>query len=120
MSDLFFSVKIIDAAKRLGSSAEFVKDPERVLEKARLHPPVIVLDLNCGDVDPVHLLQRLKSDPETSKIPVVAFVSHVQTQLKQDAERAGCDVVVARSAFSQNLTALLERYLTPAPDPAAH
>lgn len=64
MSDLFFSVKINDAAKRLGSSAEFVKDADRAIEKAKLHPPLIIMDLNCNTLDPLALIRGLKSDPK--------------------------------------------------------
>ena len=119
MSDLFFSVKINDAAKKLGASVEFVKDPDRAIEKAKLKPPVIILDLNCTAINPLDLVHRLKRDPETVTIPIVGFVSHVQTELRQNAEDAGCDTVVARSAFAQNLGGILERYLTPAPDRTA-
>jgi hypothetical protein len=43
---------------------------------------------------------------------MVGFISHVQTELKQKAQESGCDVVVARSSFAQNLPAILERYAT--------
>jgi CheY-like chemotaxis protein len=110
MSDLFFSVKINDAAKKLGMSAEFVKDKTLALEKARSKPPLIILDLNCDAADPLGLIAGIKADPETARIPIIGFVSHVQTELKQRAQEVGCDAVVARSVFAQNLPAILERY----------
>jgi CheY-like chemotaxis protein len=109
MSDLFFSVKINDAAKKLGMSAEFVKDKTLALEKARSKPPLIILDLNCDAADPLGLIAAIKADPETAGIPIVGFVSHVQVELKQRAQEIGCDTVVARSVFAQNLPAILER-----------
>jgi len=112
MSDLFFSVKINDAAKKLGMTAEFVKDNTLAFEKAKLNPPLIILDLNCDAADPVDLIAKIKADPGTAGIPIVGFVSHVQTELKQRAQDIGCDTVVARSAFAQNLPAILKRYLT--------
>ena len=33
MTDLFFSVKLVEAAKRCGLSLEFVKEPKELLEK---------------------------------------------------------------------------------------
>ena len=106
MSDLFFSVKINDAAKKLGMTAEFVKDKNLALEKAKSKPPLIILDLNCDAADPLDLIARVKADPDTAEIPIIAFVSHVQTELKQRAQEAGCDTVVARSVFAQNLPAI--------------
>jgi CheY-like chemotaxis protein len=108
MSDLFFSVKINDAAKKLGMTAEFVKDKTLALEKAKSKPPLIILDLNCDAADPLDLIARVKADPETAGIAMIGFVSHVQVELKQKAQAAGCDTVVARSVFAQNLPAILE------------
>jgi CheY-like chemotaxis protein len=112
MSDLFFSVKINDAAKKLGTTAEFVKDKTLALEKAKLKPPLIILDLNCDAADPLDLIAQIKADPATAGIPLIGFVSHVQTELRQRAQDIGCDTVVARSVFAQNLPAILERYFT--------
>ncbi len=56
------------------------------------------------------LISKLKNDPETSKISLLGYVSHVQTDLKQAAQANGCDLVIARSALSQNLQAILKRY----------
>ncbi len=107
MSDLFFSVKINDAAKQLGMTAEFVKDHALALEKAKLQPPLIILDLNCDAADPLGLIAAIKAGPATAAIPIIGFVSHVQVELKQKAQQAGCDTVVARSVFAQNLPAIL-------------
>ncbi|MDP9052985.1 MAG: response regulator [Acidobacteriota bacterium] len=112
MSDLFFSVKINDAAKRLGASAEFVKDKTLAIEKAKLKPPLMILDLNSESPDPLDLIAQIKADPDTAGIPMIGFVSHVQTQLRQRALELGCDTVVARSVFAQNLPAMLETALS--------
>ena len=60
------------------------------------------------------LVRELKADPASRKINLIAYLSHVQGELKQQAHAAGCDMVLARSAFSQNLPAILKRHATPA------
>jgi len=110
VTDLFFTVKISDAAKRAGMQVEFVKDEATVLEMARAKPSVIILDLNAADVQPIELISKLKSDPELNRISLIGHVSHVQGELKQSAHEAGCDIVMARSAFSQNLPNILKRH----------
>lgn len=107
MNDLMFSVKIIDAAKKLGLTTEFVKDKTLALAKAKSHPALIILDLNFGAADPIGLIGELKASPETSRIPILAFVSHVQAGLRQTAIDAGCDTVLARSVFAEKLPELL-------------
>jgi CheY-like chemotaxis protein len=111
VDDLFFTVKILDAAKRAGAALEVVKSEIDAIDKARSGPAVLIIDLNCGAVDPVHLISALKADPATQGVPLVAYVSHVQGELKQSAQQAGCDMVLARSAFSQNLPQILKRHL---------
>ncbi len=70
----------------------------------------MILDLNCGAIDPLRLIGALKGDESTRGVPLVGYVSHVQGELKQQAQQAGCDTVLARSAFSQNLPQILKRY----------
>ena len=113
MTDLFFFARIIDVAKKLGMTVELVKDGATVLAKLQAQPSAIaavIFDLNCEAADPIGSIQRIKGDPATKSVATIGFVSHVQTELKLRAQASGCDVVVARSAFAQNLSAMLERY----------
>jgi CheY-like chemotaxis protein len=110
LSDLFFSVKLADAAKRAGVALEFVKEAKDVLEKARQKPAFIIFDLNFEAVKPLDLISELKKTPETKGVSLIAYVSHVQGELKQQAHEAGCDMVLARSAFSQNIPQIFKRH----------
>jgi CheY-like chemotaxis protein len=110
LDDLFFTVKINESAKRAGLFAEFVKSEKDAVEKAAEHPLLIILDLNCASVEPLRLIRKLKADPATKGISLIGYVSHVQGELKQQAQQAGCNMVLARSAFSQNLPQILKRH----------
>ncbi|MGI8988734.1 MAG: response regulator [Bryobacteraceae bacterium] len=110
LADLFFMVKISDAAKQAGMTVEYVKDPKGVLDKAKAKPAIIIFDLNFEAAGPVELIAKLKSNPEFNGIDLIGFLSHVQEELKRKAQEAGCDTVLARSAFSQNLPLILKRY----------
>jgi len=105
-----FTVKIQEAAKRAGLDAVFVRSREDALAQAKQNPAVIILDLNNTVTDPLDVIAKLKADAETSKISLLGYVSHVQVDLKQAAQERGCDVVIARSAFSQNLATILQRW----------
>ena len=108
IDDLFFLVKVKDAAAKAGLGIEFAKTLESFLDKARtLHPALVVIDLNATNLSPLAMIQELKSNQETNSTQVLAFVSHVQVDLKKQALEAGADRVVARSAFSQNLNAIM-------------
>src|SRR5712692_8581403 len=91
VSDLFFSVKINDAAKRAGMTVEFVKDETQVLEKAHAKPSLIIFDLNFDSVNPLDLITKLKATDELKNISLLGYLSHVQGELKQKAHETGCD-----------------------------
>ncbi|HET8546380.1 MAG TPA: response regulator [Bryobacteraceae bacterium] len=110
LDDLFFTVKIKDAAARAGLDVEFLKSADAVLERAKDNPTVIVVDLNTTSVQPLELIQRLKAAADLRQISVIGYVSHVQGELKQKAHESGCDMVLARSAFSQNLPQIFKRH----------
>ena len=110
LDDLFFTVKINEAAKRAAVPVEFVKTAKDALDKAQANPPLIILDLNCTALDPVRLIEDLKSSAALKEIPLIAYVSHVQAELIQKAREAGCDMVLARSAFSKDLPQIVKRH----------
>ncbi len=111
VEDLMFTVKISDAAKRAGLDVEFVKSERDVIEKATQEKPLlIILDLNFSAVQPLKLISKLKSNGEMKQISVIGYLSHVQGELKQQAQEAGANIVMARSAFSQNLQQILKRH----------
>lgn len=111
VEDLLFTVKISDAAKRAGLEVEFVKSEHDVIEKATNEQPLLViLDLNFSAVQPLELISKMKSNGEMKQISVIGYLSHVQGELKQQAQDAGANIVMARSAFSQNLPQILRRH----------
>jgi CheY-like chemotaxis protein len=109
VEDLLFTVKIADAAKRNGLEAQFVKTEEAALAGLEQQPLLVIIDLNVNAVEPVSLIRKLKAS-DAAKVSIIAFVSHVQGELKQQAHDAGADMVMARSAFSTNLTQILKRH----------
>lgn len=110
LEDLFFMVKINESAKRAGFSVEFVKSAEDALHNAKTNPTLIIVDLNFQGIDPLKLIRTLKASAEMKHINVLGYVSHVQAELKQQAQESGCNMVLARSAFSQNLPQILKRH----------
>jgi len=112
VDDLFFQAKIQETARKLNVKVEFVKAEsdlsERIKSNGEEKPSLIIFDLNNNSVKPLSLIPKLKS--KLKKTSVIGFLSHVQGDLKQKAHEAGCDMVLPRSAFSQNLPQLLRRH----------
>lgn len=107
----------MDAAKRAGMEIVFVKDEAKVLELARELPALIIFDLNTKAVSAVGLIRRLKGQLETQYIKLLGFVSHVQVELKTEAQEAGADIVLPRSRFSTELPEILSRHAVPTDSP---
>ena len=111
LDDLFFRVKIEAAAKQEGLEVDFVQTEKDVFAKVSEDPLLIILDLNCLSVQPLNLIAALKASDGTKGISLLGYVSHVQEELKRKAQDTGCDVVMARSAFSQNLPQILKQHV---------
>ncbi len=108
VEDLLFRSKISETASTLGIEAAFPRNSRRLLEALRESPPdLLVLDLNSARFEPLTLLRSVRSDEATREVLTVGFLSHVQKDLAVAAREAGCDRVVARSAFTKNLPHIL-------------
>jgi CheY-like chemotaxis protein len=116
IEDLFFMAKIQETARKLNVKVEFVKSDKDLMEKIQANgeekPSLIIFDLNNAGVKPLTLIPKLKSKLKKGT-SIIGFLSHVQGDLKQKAHEVGCDMVLPRSAFSQNLPQLLRRHGAP-------
>ena len=110
VSDMFFSAKITEAAKRAGVTLEYITTEKDLFEKAQSNPTLIIFDLNFDAVQPLQLIGKLKGDAALKHISLLGYLSHVQSELKMKAQETGCDIVLPRSAFSMNLDQILKRH----------
>ena len=113
VEDLFFLTKIQETGRKMNVKVEFVKSEkdlsDRMLSNGEGKPSLIIFDLNNANAKPLTLIPKLKSKLKKGT-SIIGFLSHVQGDLKQKAHEVGCDMVLPRSAFSQNLPQLLRRH----------
>jgi PleD family two-component response regulator len=117
IDDLFFLAKIREVSRKLNVQVEFVKTEKDILEKMSQNgngqkPSLIIFDLNNANAKPLVTIPRLKKELKKGTT-IIGFLSHVQGDLKVKAMEVGCDMVIPRSAFSQNLPSLLRRHGAP-------
>jgi DNA-binding NarL/FixJ family response regulator len=104
MDDLFFQMKLAETAKQLGVDVKVATNGDAFLGLMASEPKLVIVDLNARS-QPLQAIEKLR---QTSKeVRVVGFLSHVQTELAAQAQAAGCDEVLPRSSFTQNLAAIL-------------
>jgi len=122
IDDLFFLAKIQETARKLGVKVEFAKAEKETLDRLTSEeeqkPSLIIFDLNNANAKPLTTIPKLKNKLK-KQTSIVGFLSHIQGDLKLKAQEAGCDMVVPRSAFSQNLPTLLRRHSTDLQDAEA-
>ena len=105
MDDLFFQMKIAETAKQLGVEFKVASNPAGL--NGLLEPPtkMVIVDLNARS-NPIAAVQVLCATHK--ELRVLAFLSHVQTDLAAQARAAGCLEVMPRSVFTQNLATILQ------------
>lgn len=104
MDDLFFQMKVAETAKQLGLELKVATNGDALQELLEPAPELVIVDLNARS-QPIAAIERLRAVQKDLR--VVGFLSHVQRELAEQAHAAGCSEVMPRSAFTQNLAAIL-------------
>jgi CheY-like chemotaxis protein len=110
--DLIFTSRITGTARALGLTVKAARTAEQVVEMARQQAPTCVLvDLGNPGLDLGALLRQLG---EVCRPPprVVAYGSHVDTDTLRAARAAGCDPVLPRSKFVEELPRALPEWFS--------
>ena len=105
MDDLFFQMKVLETAKHVGVEFKVAKDLEVLVGMLEAPTKLVIVDLNAKSA-PLATIERIRATQK--ELPVVAFLSHVQTELAAQARAAGSTEVMPRSVFTQNLSRILE------------
>jgi len=136
VSDLFFSMRIESAVERLGYEIEWIEreddlpilgsgspadnNPAEALQGRQgallqkitaRRPGLMIFDLNNEAVPWEAWISRLKSAPATRRIPILTFGSHMDVETMGRARDCGADAVLARSRFTSELPALVQKYI---------
>lgn len=109
VSDLIFSTKISGTARAVGVDAKIVsttKDLGAALDAGDVR--LVIVDMSLANDEALAALRCGAS--HASRPTTLAFYSHVQSDLREAAERAGTDLILPRSKFNEQLPQLLRQY----------
>lgn len=107
VDDLFFQSKLVESAKQVGVELRTCSTAEALAEQiAGGMPRLVIVDLNARG-NPIDALRRVQAMGR--EIPLIAYLSHVQTELAESARAAGCREVMPRSKFTRELATILSR-----------
>jgi two-component system cell cycle response regulator DivK len=90
-------------------TAEDAEEALRVL--ASFRPRLILMDLQLPGMDGLDLTRRLKADPATRDVIILAVTAYAMKGDDEKARAAGCDGYVTKPIDTQTLTALVAAHL---------
>lgn len=96
---------------------------EAIEMTGRLIPDLVLMDLALPKLDGWEATRRLKSDPKTAHIPVIALTGHALAGHAERAREAGCDSFITKPCVPDELVAEISRVLginSPAGAPQPH
>ena len=104
--DLLFGSNVLGALRAAGHDPVLVSGPEQ-LQAELPGADVVVVDLTA---DANERIERFRELPRGGT-PALAFYSHVETDVRAQAEQAGFDMVVPRSRMAREGAVLVARLL---------
>ncbi|MDA8870052.1 response regulator [Rhizobiaceae bacterium] len=77
--------------ERRGYTVRFAEDgPAGIQAATDLQPHLILMDIGLGEMDGCEATRRIKSDPDTVNIPVIALTASAFETDRRNALAAGC------------------------------
>ncbi len=92
-------------------TAEASTGREALESVGRLRPDIVVMDLSLPQMDGWEATRRIKADPATRGIPVVALTGYALGEHAHRAREAGCDVVITKPCLPEDLEKVLRGLL---------
>ena len=74
-------------------------------------PDIILMDLNVPVINGWEATRRLKADPKTSRIPVIALSAHAMAGDRERALAAGCDDFDTKPIDFDRLLSKMKRFV---------
>ena len=86
---------------------------EAVSKAAAFHPHLVLMDIWMPQLDGLAATQRLKADPRTRHIPVLALSADAYPPAPQKALEAGCEAFLAKPVHPDQLLDAIRHALHP-------
>ena len=99
--------------ERRGYEVVIAADGGQGVELARAErPDLVLMDMSLPVLDGWEATRRLKADPETKDIPIIALTAHAMAGDQEKALAAGCDDYDTKPVDLNSLLAKIEARLT--------
>lgn len=105
VKDLLFISKINESALQLNRNIIFIKNYNE-LDNFENNIDLIIIDLNFNEIKPLETIKEIKTNEKLKNKKIIAYCSHVQTELMDKAREFGIEVM-PRSLFTKKLKDIL-------------
>jgi two-component system, cell cycle response regulator DivK len=97
---------------RKGYDIVIAVDGQQAIDMASAESPdLILMDMSLPVVDGWETTRRVKADPQTQTIPIIALTAHALVEDKDKAIAAGCDDFDTKPVDIQRLVGKIEALL---------
>jgi two-component system cell cycle response regulator DivK len=75
------------------------------------HPDLIIMDLAMPGLDGWEASRRLKADPRSADIPIIALTAFAMRGDEERARKAGCDGYLAKPCRPQTIREVVRQFI---------
>ena len=98
--------------EREGYLVELAANAKEAVERLNTNQPdLILMDVQLPGEDGLGLARRLKADPMTAMIPIVALTAHAMVGDREEALAAGCAGYIAKPINTRTFGEQIRKYL---------
>lgn len=104
-----------DLLEAHGFEIFYTRDGRQAMNMAReITPDLILMDIQLPEISGLDITQRLKSDEELKRIPVIAVTAFAMKDDEQKILDAGCDAYIAKPISIEPFLKKIHTFLSPA------
>ncbi len=112
-TNLYLLTRVLESA---GLEVLTAKSGAAGVEMARsAAPDLFLMDLNMPTMDGCEATRRIRAQPETQSIPVIALSAYDEAERQDLAKAAGCDDYLVKPLDVRSLLSKINALLAPAP-----
>ena len=113
VKDILLATKVAQAAKQAHLGVHNFDKAEPLLEHAKTHKPsLVILDWDGCEAEAFKVLKEMNQNADLTDVTNVGYLSGAKTALAEEARRAGCRRVYAKTEFLRQLQMIVARCLS--------
>jgi len=112
-TDLIFSSRVAGAARNAQVDLTSASSVEAAVARLTIEPAsLVILDLTLSKLNVADAVSRLKQTSNEQAV-LIAYAPHVHADVLKSAKEAGCDQVLTRGQFDQQIESILRTFAAP-------